>query len=223
MRIIGVLNAKGGTGKTTITTNLAARAAQKYRRVGVLDIDPQQGAHRWFDNRGENNNPQLLVGENDPADAYLKLQNTGWDIIVIDGGASILERTVAAIDICDFVLIPMRSGDQDANSTRYVAAACIEASKPYMIVINDAISKNDKRAHAMRTALKDTAGQPVAETIIVRRALLEDCMAVGKAVCEFEQKSHEAARKDIEGLYQEIMKALKAHKSSKASGGRRER
>lgn len=41
---IGVLNAKGGVGKTTFSTMLAIRAARDFARVGLVDLDPQQSA-----------------------------------------------------------------------------------------------------------------------------------------------------------------------------------
>lgn len=44
MRTIAIVNAKGGTGKTTCTVNLAAALGERGARVLVLDLDPQGGA-----------------------------------------------------------------------------------------------------------------------------------------------------------------------------------
>jgi chromosome partitioning protein len=48
---IVVLNTKGGSGKTTIATNLAAYYAQAGRRVALMDLDPQGSSMRWLRQR----------------------------------------------------------------------------------------------------------------------------------------------------------------------------
>ncbi|MCM2310858.1 MAG: ParA family protein [Steroidobacteraceae bacterium] len=48
---IVVLNTKGGSGKTTIATNLAACYAAAGRRVALLDLDPQGSSMRWLRQR----------------------------------------------------------------------------------------------------------------------------------------------------------------------------
>lgn len=48
-RIIAVANRKGGTGKSTITVNLATELASRGYRVLVVDLDPQGHAGLGFD------------------------------------------------------------------------------------------------------------------------------------------------------------------------------
>ena len=45
---IVVLNPKGGSGKSTVATNLAAYYAWKGQRVALMDMDPQGSAMRWL-------------------------------------------------------------------------------------------------------------------------------------------------------------------------------
>jgi chromosome partitioning protein len=48
---IVVLNTKGGSGKTTVATNLAAYYAWVGRRVALTDLDPQGSSMRWLSQR----------------------------------------------------------------------------------------------------------------------------------------------------------------------------
>ncbi len=48
MRTIAVVNAKGGSGKTTIATNLAAALAWEGHIVALGDMDPLQSASDWL-------------------------------------------------------------------------------------------------------------------------------------------------------------------------------
>lgn len=51
MQTIVVANPKGGSGKTTVATNVAGWLAGKRQRVGLADHDPQRSATEWLARR----------------------------------------------------------------------------------------------------------------------------------------------------------------------------
>src|ERR1700722_12230800 len=57
MRIIALMNQKGGVGKTTTTVNLGAALAEQGQKVCMIDLDPQ--AHLTI-NYGLNPSPDLV-------------------------------------------------------------------------------------------------------------------------------------------------------------------
>ncbi len=65
MRKILVLNPKGGCGKSTLVTNIAAYFAVEGRRVAIADLDPQQSSADWLARRPESAPSIRLAGISD--------------------------------------------------------------------------------------------------------------------------------------------------------------
>jgi chromosome partitioning protein len=57
MRHIMVINAKGGSGKTTLATNLASYFASQDNKVTIVDYDPQGSSLDWLAARSSARNP----------------------------------------------------------------------------------------------------------------------------------------------------------------------
>ena len=53
MKTVLVASSKGGVGKTTIATHLAAQAALDGHRTVLVDADPQHSSTRWAERRAE--------------------------------------------------------------------------------------------------------------------------------------------------------------------------
>ena len=51
MRSIMVFNSKGGSGKSTISINLASYFASQGKKVVIADFDPQSSSLDWLENR----------------------------------------------------------------------------------------------------------------------------------------------------------------------------
>ena len=57
MRHIMVINAKGGSGKTTIATNLASYFATQNKKTSIIDYDPQGSSLDWLAARSSAKQP----------------------------------------------------------------------------------------------------------------------------------------------------------------------
>jgi chromosome partitioning protein len=57
LKRIVVLNPKGGSGKSTVATNLAGFMVSKGHPVALMDFDPQGSAMRWLQNRPDERPP----------------------------------------------------------------------------------------------------------------------------------------------------------------------
>ncbi len=90
MRHIMVMNAKGGCGKSTLATNIAAYFAHEGYSVGLADYDPQRSSLDWLDRRPDKRPAIAAITGYDDG---LRHAPRGADFIVIDAPARRMERS----------------------------------------------------------------------------------------------------------------------------------
>ncbi|MBO6757087.1 MAG: AAA family ATPase [Roseibium sp.] len=116
MRKILVVNAKGGCGKTTIATNLAAALAARGEDVGLADADRQKSSLGWIKRRSKDL-PRIEGLNWAKADAIGR-SKTELDAIVIDGpGGLRSELTKTLISEASDIVVPVLPSAFDWNAT----------------------------------------------------------------------------------------------------------
>lgn len=109
MRVVSVVNQKGGAGKSTTVMNLAAVAAQN-SRVLVVDVDPQRSVTMWATTAERDGNKSLdfdVVSETDP-EKLAALRRTKYDTVFVDTPGSLENSDVlrTVVENSDFVVMP---------------------------------------------------------------------------------------------------------------------
>ena len=197
--IIGVLNQKGGVGKTTISVNLAAALAVN-NRVLLVDADPQGSALAWSSLR-ERDPLFPVVGMAKPTlHRDLPALARDYDIVVIDGAPRVNELARAAILASDLVLIPLQPSPFDIWASADTVQLVREARqyRPQIraaFLINRRIAKTAIGRDAA-SALTQFEDVPVLPMSIGQRVVFAESAAKGLSVLEAAPNS-EAAQEMI--------------------------
>lgn len=117
MRAILVVNPKGGSGKTTVSTNLAGYLARAGEQVTLWDLDRQKSSLEWLDLR-----PASLPVINRLDAGRVEEQSVipadrGW--LILDSPAGMQGQNLArALRLADRVIVPVQPSVFDMAATR---------------------------------------------------------------------------------------------------------
>jgi chromosome partitioning protein len=120
-RKIVVLNPKGGSGKTTVATNLAAYYASAGFSTVLIDYDPQASSARWLRKRATNlpSIHGINAFEKNPrvTRSFLLRLPTGTERVVVDTPAAIAAQDMPElVRDADAVLVPVLPSDIDIHA-----------------------------------------------------------------------------------------------------------
>ncbi len=206
-RIIGVLQQKGGVGKTTLSLNMAEYFAKAGERVLLVDADPQGSALAWSAER-EDPCPFSVIGKAVPnLHKDLPELAQGYDRVIIDGAPRNNELMRSCILASELVLMPVQPSKLDIWACQDVTQLLSEA-RQFHPNLNAAfvISRKITNTVIGRKVAKEFASQefPVLETAIHQRVIYAECVEDGKTV--FEMEDGRTAQLEITRLCKELQK-----------------
>lgn len=148
MQTILVANPKGGSGKTTLATNIAGWLAGKRQRVVLEDRDPQQSSAYWLARRPALF-PPILAASNPSSRKELKADGVQWRVIDSAAGLGSDELRDAARS-AEIMLIPLSPSALDMAATaRFLhQVAELKAVKHGEIAVGLVGMRVDARTHS---------------------------------------------------------------------------
>jgi chromosome partitioning protein len=117
MKTVLVASSKGGVGKTTVVTHLAAQSALAGKRTVLVDADPQHSSSRWCERRAGLDSAVLPV-DGSGRKAWHKHVPDGTQQVFIDGAAGAMGDDLAGfLDRADAVVVPVLPSALDIEAT----------------------------------------------------------------------------------------------------------
>lgn len=111
MRVILIANPKGGSGKTTLSINIAGYLASCGHRVAILDLDKQKSATQWL---------TIRPFELPIIDLFQNSEDlTSADWLVIDSPAGLHDKNLGrALKMAHNVIVPIAPSRFDIQASR---------------------------------------------------------------------------------------------------------
>jgi len=210
--LVTVGGTKGGTGKTTLASNLAAMRANDGVDVLLVDADPQGSAATWAGARCEHElEPRVqcvtMRGSKITRD-LVDLARRYRDVIVDTGGRDAPELR-CAIAACDVLVTPIQASQYDVDTLDAMselidqAGAMRSADVDARVVLTRVPTHPQMREWAeARDVVRDYAGLELANAMMRERVAWRRT-SDGYALAELSERDHKA-EDELGRLYRSI-------------------
>lgn len=210
---------KGGSGKSTLSTNLCVALAHKNLDVILVDTDPQATSTNWVSRRNE------LIDSRKDIPLIHSVQKTGnvhksildlekrYQYVVVDAGGNDNEAQRTSMTAADLLYIPLKASQADLETLPYVCSL-VDMVKSFnhsvavfsvisMAPTNPSINEAEEARQFMGDFLDKLS---IAKTFIRERKVYRDALLEGYGVLEMENLK---AQEELNNFVKETLSNVK--------------
>lgn len=213
--IILIGGKKGGSGKSTITMNLAAELVRQKKDVMIVDTDRQSSTAEWSTERTKNQStlPQIFCVQkyNEIHTTLLDLNNR-YEYVLVDTAGRDAPELRSAMIVANKLLIPVRPSQLDLNTIPDMQKIINESKlvNPNLLTIAVlSMAPTNPIVNEAKEAQEFLAEFPeimLLKTIVRDRKIYRDAVSEGLGVVEIDKTNDSArkAKKEIQDLVKEV-------------------
>lgn len=153
MKVVLLANPKGGSGKTTVATNLAAALASRGERVYLWDLDRQKSALEWLSLRPPTL-PLIRRLDGRRSDENHGAADAGW--MVLDSPAGLHGKNLGhAVKAAEKVIVPVQPSVFDMAATRdfirlLLLEKAVRKQRTFVAIVGVRVDARTKAAATLR-------------------------------------------------------------------------
>ena len=203
MRVWTFSSQKGGSGKSTLSTQLAVHATECGERVLIVDVDPQGSAEVWHQKRGVDRHPGALRCLPEKLakvlDGAANLQQT---LVMIDTAPHSDRHALVAMRAADLVIAPTQASLFDLAALQDTASLLDNAGlKDRAVVVVNCVppGKGEQAVFEEAKSVVSQYGLRICQSYVCHRRPFVTSTNEGKGVTEI--GGAKAAADEIRALW----------------------
>lgn len=171
-KVITFANVKGGTGKSTLCVNVAARLVEIGQTVTTFDADQQKSTYDWISNSLDPNLVSVKCFTPSDVSNFDEVLQSKPDYLLVDTQGSLNKELAYFLSKSSLVVVPCRTSRDDIIGQGWVQLFLDKAqkglTKTALITVFNCVNKRTSIFRHIREQVKGE-GTNVAKTVIAQR------------------------------------------------------
>ena len=202
MKILSIVNRKGGASKSTLAAHLAIEATKEGLKTILIDMDPQKTLEDWWEKREEELPALVDISANDLSEKIILLKENGFDLCIIDTPGDTTGNDEAGIKSAEIVLIPCKPTPPDLSAVgKTISQVRDKHNQPFFFVITQAPPSS--QSHIQAASVLSEFGPVAPDTMMIRK-VYSDVMGTGQTATDF----NKAAAVEIPSIWNYVKEKL---------------